>query len=116
VQLEGRHRGQPCARARLVRLLPERSTRIGAPLQIETPPFLAIPIWLGITNTMGGIVIDEHGNRGAPFYWPLRFFFFRPALRMARRASSRSAAAAASSRACSMRLASRSSSSALRAV
>jgi len=46
---------------RLTTLLPERSTRSGAPKRIETPPFFAIPICAGITNTMGGIAIDEHG-------------------------------------------------------
>jgi len=47
---------------RLVTLLPARSTRNGAPRRIETPPFFAIPICAGITNTMGGIAIDEHGR------------------------------------------------------
>jgi fumarate reductase flavoprotein subunit len=47
---------------RLTTLLPERSTRSGAPGRIETPPFFAIPICAGITNTMGGIAIDGHGR------------------------------------------------------
>ena len=47
---------------RLVTLLPERSTRSGAPQRIETPPFFAIPICAGITNTMGGIAIDGQGR------------------------------------------------------
>jgi fumarate reductase flavoprotein subunit len=47
---------------RLMTLLPERSTRSGAPRRIETPPFFAIPICAGITNTMGGIAIDGHGR------------------------------------------------------
>jgi fumarate reductase flavoprotein subunit len=51
---------------RLVTLLPERSTRTGAPLRIETPPFFAIPICAGITNTMGGIAIDGHGRVKRP--------------------------------------------------
>jgi fumarate reductase flavoprotein subunit len=51
---------------RLVTLLPERSTRSGAPLRIETPPFFAIPICAGITNTMGGIAIDGQGGVRRP--------------------------------------------------
>jgi fumarate reductase flavoprotein subunit len=47
---------------RLSTLLPQRSTRSGAPRRIETPPFFAIPICAGITNTMGGIAIDGHGR------------------------------------------------------
>jgi fumarate reductase flavoprotein subunit len=51
---------------RLTTLLPERSTRSGAPRRIETPPFFAIPICAGITNTMGGIAIDGHGRVKRP--------------------------------------------------
>jgi len=51
---------------RLTTLLPERSTRSGAPQRIETPPFFAIPICAGITNTMGGIAIDGHGRVKRP--------------------------------------------------
>jgi fumarate reductase flavoprotein subunit len=51
---------------RLVTLLPERSTRSGAPLRIETPPIFAIPICAGITNTMGGIAIDGQGGVRRP--------------------------------------------------
>jgi fumarate reductase flavoprotein subunit len=51
---------------RLVTLLPERSTRSGAPPRIEMPPFFAIPICAGITNTMGGIAIDGHGRVKRP--------------------------------------------------
>jgi fumarate reductase flavoprotein subunit len=51
---------------RLLTLLPERSTRSGAPRRIETPPFFAIPIGAGITNTMGGIAIDGHGRVKRP--------------------------------------------------
>jgi fumarate reductase flavoprotein subunit len=51
---------------RLVTLSPTRSTRSGAPRPIETPPFLAIPICAGITNTMGGIAIDGHGRVKRP--------------------------------------------------
>lgn len=47
---------------RLAALLPKRSTRSGAPRPVETPPFIAIPICAGITNTMGGIAIDGHGR------------------------------------------------------
>jgi len=51
---------------RLLTLLPERSARNGAARRIETPPFFAIPICAGITNTMGGIAIDGHGRVKRP--------------------------------------------------
>ena len=51
---------------RLATLLPERSTRSGQPRRIETPPFYAIPICAGITNTFGGIAIDGHGRIKRP--------------------------------------------------
>ena len=51
---------------RLVNLSPARSTRSGAPRPIETPPFFAIPICAGITNTMGGITTDGHGRVKRP--------------------------------------------------
>ncbi|HEY1342256.1 MAG TPA: FAD-dependent oxidoreductase [Bryobacteraceae bacterium] len=51
---------------RLVTLLPERSSLRGEPRRIETPPFFAIPICAGITNTMGGIAIDGHGRVKRP--------------------------------------------------
>jgi fumarate reductase flavoprotein subunit len=46
----------------LAALSPTRSTKSGTPRPIETPPFFAIPICAGITNTMGGIAIDGHGR------------------------------------------------------
>lgn len=51
---------------RLGALCPKRSTRSGQPRPIETPPFFAIPICAGITNTMGGIAIDGHGRVKRP--------------------------------------------------
>ncbi len=51
---------------RLPALSPARSTRSGWPRPIETPPFFAIPICAGITNTMGGIAIDAHGRVKRP--------------------------------------------------
>ena len=51
---------------RLDTLTPPRSTRSGAPRLIETPPFFAMPICAGITNTMGGIAIDAHGRVKRP--------------------------------------------------
>ncbi len=45
---------------------PPRSSRGGQPQPIETPPFFAIPICAGITNTMGGIAIDGHGRVKRP--------------------------------------------------
>jgi fumarate reductase flavoprotein subunit len=50
----------------LAALSPSRSTRGGQPKPIETPPFIAIPICTGITNTMGGIAIDGHGRVKRP--------------------------------------------------
>ncbi len=50
----------------LATLLPERSTRSGQPQRIDTPPFFAIPICAGITNTFGGIAIDGHGRVKRP--------------------------------------------------
>ena len=46
----------------LAALSPTRSTKGGTPWPIEAPPFLAIPICAGITNTMGGIAVDGHGR------------------------------------------------------
>ena len=51
---------------RLAALSPARSIRTGQPRAIETPPFFAIPICAGITNTMGGIAIDGHGRVRRP--------------------------------------------------
>ena len=47
-------------------MLPERSIRSGAPRRIETPPFFAIPICAGITNTIGRIAIDGHDRVKRP--------------------------------------------------
>jgi fumarate reductase flavoprotein subunit len=41
---------------------PPRSAKSGVPRPIEVPPFYAIPICAGITNTFGGIAIDGHGR------------------------------------------------------
>jgi succinate dehydrogenase/fumarate reductase flavoprotein subunit len=51
---------------RLDALSPKRSTRSGEPRAIETPPFFAIPICAGITNTMGGVAIAGHGGVKRP--------------------------------------------------
>ncbi|HTV44396.1 MAG TPA: FAD-dependent oxidoreductase [Stellaceae bacterium] len=51
---------------RLSTLVPERSVRSGPARRIDTPPFFAIPICAGITNTMGGIAIDRHGRVKRP--------------------------------------------------
>jgi fumarate reductase flavoprotein subunit len=47
---------------RLAEMSPPRSVKSGAPNPIETPPFYAIPICAGITNTFGGVAIDGHGR------------------------------------------------------
>ena len=46
----------------LAELAPPRSAKSGAPRPIEMPPFYAIPICAGITNTFGGIAIDGHAR------------------------------------------------------
>ncbi len=51
---------------RLTTLLPGRSELAGAVRPIDTPPFFAIPICAGITNTFGGIAIDGHGRVKRP--------------------------------------------------
>jgi fumarate reductase flavoprotein subunit len=51
---------------RLATLAPPRSSRSGAPRPIENPPYFAIPICAGITNTFGGIAIDGHGRVKRP--------------------------------------------------
>jgi fumarate reductase flavoprotein subunit len=58
--------GRLDARGRIENLSPPRSARSGAPRPIETPPFYAIPICAGITNTFGGIAIDGHGRVRRP--------------------------------------------------
>jgi len=50
----------------LAALSPPRSLKSGNPKPIETPPFFAIPICAGITNTFGGIAIDGHGRVQRP--------------------------------------------------
>lgn len=47
---------------RAATLSPPRSAKTGSPQPIETPPFFAIPICAGITNTMGGIATDGCGR------------------------------------------------------
>jgi fumarate reductase flavoprotein subunit len=51
---------------RFAELAPPRSAKSGAPRPIETPPFYAIPICAGITNTFGGIAIDGHSRVRRP--------------------------------------------------
>jgi fumarate reductase flavoprotein subunit len=51
---------------RLEAIWPPRSAKGDAPKPIETPPFHAIPICAGITNTFGGIAIDGHGRVRRP--------------------------------------------------
>jgi fumarate reductase flavoprotein subunit len=53
-------------RERIAELSPPRSAKSGRPRPIETPPFYAIPICAGITNTFGGIAIDGHGRVRRP--------------------------------------------------
>lgn len=43
-------------------LTPPKSNDRGAPTAISTAPFIAIPVCVGITNTMGGLAIDIHGR------------------------------------------------------
>jgi fumarate reductase flavoprotein subunit len=48
-----------------------RSVKKHKPMPIATPPFHAVPLCAGVTGTMGGVVIDEHGQAlkpdGSPF-------------------------------------------------
>jgi fumarate reductase flavoprotein subunit len=44
------------------RLQPPRSVAKAAALPIARPPFMAIPVCSGITNTMGGLQVDAHGR------------------------------------------------------
>lgn len=44
------------------RLEPARTAAQRAPARIAEPPFYGVPICAGITFTMGGVVIDEHGR------------------------------------------------------
>ena len=56
-----------CATATAAELSPAAlEPRAAPPKPIETPPFFAIPICAGITNTMGGIAIDGHGRVQRP--------------------------------------------------
>ena len=48
------------------KMAPPRSAKGGAPKPIATPPFYAIPICAGITNTFGGIAIDRHARVRRP--------------------------------------------------
>jgi len=52
------------------KLRPSRSATRYKPMPIAQPPFFALPICAGITNTMGGIAIDGHARvlttEGAP--------------------------------------------------
>ncbi|MGE5268174.1 MAG: FAD-dependent oxidoreductase [Thiohalocapsa sp.] len=50
----------------LAALSPPRTSKGGPPAAIATPPFVAIPVCPGITNTMGGIAIDGHGQVRRP--------------------------------------------------
>ena len=48
-------------------LVPQNSYESGGqPRALDTPPFFAIPICAGITNTIGGIAIDGHGRVKRP--------------------------------------------------
>jgi succinate dehydrogenase/fumarate reductase flavoprotein subunit len=51
---------------KLAALSPPRTSKGGPPAAIATPPFVAIPICPGITNTMGGIAINGSGRVRRP--------------------------------------------------
>lgn len=53
---------QSLADGRLRDLVPPRSATKAAPKPIVGPEFCAVPLCVGITYTMGGIVIDGHGR------------------------------------------------------
>lgn len=46
----------------LARLTPTRSESKAKAMPIGQPPFMAIPLCAGITNTMGGLAIDAHAQ------------------------------------------------------
>jgi fumarate reductase flavoprotein subunit len=50
----------------LARLAVPRSIKKHKPFVFAAPPFHAVPLCAGITGTMGGVVIDEHGNARRP--------------------------------------------------
>jgi fumarate reductase flavoprotein subunit len=43
-----------------------RSVKKHKPMPIATAPFHAVPLCAGVTGTMGGVVIDEHGQALKP--------------------------------------------------
>ena len=48
--------------ATLGQLQPPRTSSRYKPMPIVQPPFFAVPMCAGITNTMGGIAINGHGQ------------------------------------------------------
>jgi succinate dehydrogenase/fumarate reductase flavoprotein subunit len=55
----------------LSRLVPARTRRKHAPMPIAVPPFHAVPLCVGITGTMGGIVIDAQARALSPSGTPI---------------------------------------------
>jgi fumarate reductase flavoprotein subunit len=55
----------------LARLDPPRTDAYGKPCPIVRPPFYATPVCAGITYTLGGIAIDEHGRARKPTGEPI---------------------------------------------
>jgi fumarate reductase flavoprotein subunit len=52
---------QALASGTLAQLTPPRRTDRYKALPVRTPPFYAVPLCTGITNTMGGLAVDENG-------------------------------------------------------
>jgi fumarate reductase flavoprotein subunit len=57
---------QAVERNDFTRLPIPRITAKHKPMPIRTPPFHAVPLCVGITGTMGGVVIDEHAQALRP--------------------------------------------------
>ncbi len=57
---------QAVASQDFARLAPPRTAPKHKPMPILTPPFHAAPLCAGLTQTMGGIVIDEHAQALKP--------------------------------------------------
>jgi fumarate reductase flavoprotein subunit len=53
---------QAVATAALYQLAPERTEKAGQAMALKEPPFYAVPLSAGITNVMGGIVVDTHAR------------------------------------------------------
>jgi len=56
-----REHSDAVASGAFARIAVPRSVKKHKPMVFAVPPFHAVPLCAGVTGTMGGIVIDEHG-------------------------------------------------------